>query len=92
MERKPTILVVDDEPDLLAELKPLLERSGFVVSTALDDVAALRQIEQQQPDLIVLDILLPNTSGREILRYIRQKNNWVPVILLTRVSTRMCPR
>jgi DNA-binding response OmpR family regulator len=81
--------VVDDESDLLAELKPLLERSGFAVNTSLDGISALRQIEQDPPDLVILDILLPNMSGRDILRQLRQQNNWVPVILLTQVSTPM---
>jgi DNA-binding response OmpR family regulator len=89
MHHKPKLLVVDDEADLLAELKPLLERSGFGVITALDAATALRLIEQEQPDLVILDILLPNTSGRDILRQLRQNNNWVPVILLTQVSVPM---
>jgi DNA-binding response OmpR family regulator len=89
VDRKPRLLVVDDESDLLAELKPLLERSGFVVNTILDGVTALRQIEQDPPHLVILDILLPNMSGRDILRHLRQQNNWVPVILLTQVTTPM---
>ena len=89
MDRNPKLLVVDDESDLLAELKPLLERSGFLVHTALDGISALRQIEQESPDLVILDILLPNMSGRDILRQLRQQNNWVPVILLTQISTPM---
>jgi DNA-binding response OmpR family regulator len=89
MDRNRKLLVVDDEADLLAELKPLLERSGFVVHTALDGVSALRQIEQDPPDLVILDILLPTMSGRDMLRQLRQQDNWVPVILLTQISTPM---
>jgi two-component system OmpR family sensor kinase len=62
---------------------------SFAVVTALEATTALRLIEQEQPDLVILDILLPKTSGRDILRQLRQNNNWVPVILLTQVSVPM---
>lgn len=86
---KAKLLVVDDELDLLAELKPLLERSGFDVVTCGDGTTALHLVEQEQPDLIVLDVLLPHMNGREVLRQLRQQNDWRPVILLTQVNTSM---
>jgi DNA-binding response OmpR family regulator len=84
-ERK--LLVVDDEVDLLAELAPLLERSGFEVITAGDGAQALEIIERAEPDLIILDVMLPRIDGREVLRRLREGDNWTPVILLTQVGT-----
>lgn len=84
---KPTLLVVDDEADLLAELKPFLERSGFTVATAANGRHALETLQSLTPDLIILDVLMPHMDGRELLRRLRQANNWTPVILLTQVGT-----
>lgn len=81
------LLVVDDEPDLLAELKPLLERAGFSIIVASDGQQALTLAKQHHPDLIVLDVLMPRLDGREVLRQLRQAGNWTPVILLTRVGS-----
>ncbi len=85
-EPKTKLLVIDDEPDLLAELKPLLERSGYEVATALDGQDGLRKIETWQPDLLILDVLMPYLDGRELLRRVRAAENWTPVILLTKVG------
>ncbi len=84
---KTKLLVVDDEPDLLAELKPLLERAGFFVIPALEGQQALTLAKRYQPDLIVLDVLMPRLDGREVLRQLRLAGNWTPVILLTRVGS-----
>lgn len=84
---KAKILVVDDEAELLAELAPMLERAGYSISTAGDGLQALRMMEQDQPDLVVLDVLMPRLDGREVLRQLRAAGNWIPVILLTRVGS-----
>src|SRR4051812_37978527 len=84
---KPRLLIVDDEADLLAELQPLLERSGFEVVTAADGQQGLDAAARESLDLIVLDVLMPRLDGREMLRRLRQAGNWTPVILLTRVGT-----
>ena len=84
---RPRILLVDDEPDLLAELKPLLERAGFHVLTAGDGEEALQRIAKERPDLVVLDVLMPRLDGRGVLRRLRQAGDWTPVILLTQVGT-----
>lgn len=81
------LLVVDDEADLLAELKPLLERAGFEVLSALNGEDALQRVEADAPDLIVLDLLMPRLDGRDMLRQLRQAGNSTPVILLTKVNT-----
>jgi DNA-binding response OmpR family regulator len=84
---KTQILVVDDEPDLLAELVPLLARTGFGVVTAGDGQQVFTLLRQIRPELIVLDVLMPRLDGREVLRRLRQDGNWTPVILLTRVGS-----
>jgi len=86
MTAKPKILLVDDERAITANLAPFLERSGFVVAVAADGEEALRQVASFGPDLIVLDILMPRVDGREVLRRLRQADNWTPVILLTQVG------
>jgi DNA-binding response OmpR family regulator len=85
--KKHKLLIVDDEVDLLAELKPLLERAGFEVVTASDGEQALECVAQTEPDLIVLDVVMPRLDGREVLRQLRHAENWTPVILLTQVGT-----
>jgi DNA-binding response OmpR family regulator len=56
------------------------------VEVAIDGEQALTKIETATPDLVVLDILMPRLNGREVLRRLRQANNWTPVILLTQVG------
>ncbi len=84
---KVQILVVDDEPDLLAELVPLLERTGFEVAIARDGLQALDLVPKRHLDLIVLDVVMPRLDGREVLRQLRQSGDWTPVILLTRIGS-----
>lgn len=80
------ILLVDDEPSILDNLAPFLERTGFEVSTAPDGEQALDLINQGEYDLVVSDVLMPVMDGRELLRTLRQEDNWIPVILLTQVG------
>jgi DNA-binding response OmpR family regulator len=82
-----TLLIVDDEIDLAAELKALLERSGYKVITAADGKRALKVVKESRPDLIVLDVLMPQLNGREVLRRLRAAGDWTPVILLTQIGT-----
>jgi DNA-binding response OmpR family regulator len=84
---KTRLMIVDDEVDLLAELKPLLERSGYQVVSATNGEQALELAAKEQPDLIILDMLMPRLDGRDVLRRLRQSGNLTPVILLTRVNT-----
>jgi DNA-binding response OmpR family regulator len=80
------ILLVDDEEDITANLFPFLERSGFRVSVAADGEEALHKVQENQPDLVVMDVLMPKMNGREALRRLRLKKDWPPVILLTQVG------
>jgi len=83
---RPDILLVDDEPDITTNLAAFLARSGFDTRTAGDGEQALLAIENQPPDLVVMDVLMPRLDGREALRRLRQAGNWIPVILLTQVG------
>jgi two-component system alkaline phosphatase synthesis response regulator PhoP len=66
------ILIVDDEPTLLQTVRAYLEQEGYQVRTALDGRAALQEARAFEPDLIVLDIMLPELDGLEVLRRLRR--------------------
>ena len=76
------ILVVDDEKKIVEILKGYLEREGYQVITAYDGRAALDLAWSNAPDLIVLDLMLPEVSGWDVCRELRRKSD-VPIIMLT---------
>ncbi len=77
-----TILLVDDEPTLRETLAEALEAEGFRVVTAADGREALARFREVHPDLVVLDLMLPELSGIEVCRIIRQESG-VPILMLT---------
>src|SRR5436189_3309581 len=77
-----TILVVEDETTLRETLADALEAEGFHVLQAADGRAALTQFRSDQPDLILLDLMLPELSGIEVCRIIRAESG-VPIVMLT---------
>lgn len=81
-----SVLVVDDDPMIRGHLARLLGRAGFVALTAADGVEALAIAQEKNPDLIVLDVLMPRADGREVLARLRRRGDWTPVILLTGVG------
>jgi two-component system KDP operon response regulator KdpE len=76
------VLVVDDEPSILAAMAPLLRSRGYDVSTAMSGRGALDALEHDPPDLIVLDLGLPDADGIEICRLIRD-GSATPIIVLS---------
>jgi two-component system alkaline phosphatase synthesis response regulator PhoP len=80
---KPSILVVDDEENLLEALKLNLELEGYEVSTAADGAEALRKVDQEYFDLIVLDVMLPEVDGISVCENIRIKNLEMPILMLS---------
>jgi DNA-binding response OmpR family regulator len=76
------ILVAEDEPSIADIVRIYLERSGYQVDIVTDGQAALDYLDSKLPDLVVLDIMLPNVDGFTITRYIREHND-VPIIMLT---------
>jgi DNA-binding response OmpR family regulator len=81
-----TVLLVDDEDAIRVGLASALDRAGFSVIEATDGAGALRMVEQHGPDVIVLDILMPDIDGREVCRRLREAENWTPVIMLTQIA------
>jgi two-component system phosphate regulon response regulator PhoB len=82
------ILVVDDEPDLLELVRFNLDRAGFSVETAASGKEALARLRRSVPDLLVLDLMLPDLSGEEVCRRVRGDPalSGLPVIMLTAKS------
>jgi two-component system, OmpR family, alkaline phosphatase synthesis response regulator PhoP len=76
------VLVVDDEPRIVQLVRDYLERAGFTVSTARTGPEALMRARQDRPDLIVLDLGLPELDGLEVTRRLR-RDSGVPIIILT---------
>jgi len=76
------ILVVDDDAKTVDLVKLYLERDGYSVLTAYDGLEALRTFREQQPHLVVLDVMLPGLNGVEICRTLRSESD-VPIIMLT---------
>jgi DNA-binding response OmpR family regulator len=79
------ILIVDDEISILVPLKFLLEKNNFDVDLAQSGRDALDKIAQSKPDLILLDIMLPDLDGYEIFQMIRENSDWddIKVIYLS---------
>ena len=76
------ILIVDDEPNILAAMRPLLASRGYLVATATSGRAALEAIEREVPDVIVLDLGLPDMDGVEVCRLIREERA-TPILILS---------
>lgn len=77
------ILIIEDEPDLVKGLRLNLSDEGFEVDSASNGVEGLRKAVEEAPDLIILDIMLPEMDGLEVCRKLRQKNIDIPVVMLT---------
>lgn len=82
MRSCPHIMVVDDDQDTLKIISRTLELEGYAVSTAADGQTALTLIEERSPDLVILDIMIPELDGFQVLELLRERSN-VPVIMLT---------
>jgi len=82
---KKSILVVDDNPDIVTIVKTILEGKGFGVQSAINGSEAFSQLGEQKPDLIILDVMMPQMDGLEVLRKLRETPDYlsIPVILLT---------
>ena len=79
----PSILIVDDEPSILQSLGGLLRDEGYAVITASNGYEALKRIETEAPDLVVLDIWMPGIDGIETLREIKKQHPFLPVVIIT---------
>src|SRR5262245_48275712 len=81
------ILVVDDEPMVRQSIGVFLQDEGYIVDLASDGVDALAKIAEHRPDAILLDIMMPNMNGRQLLRALRDDPRYVdlPVVVMTAV-------
>ncbi len=77
------ILVVEDEPGILVSLRDELESEGYAVCTAGSGDKALEMAREQDPDLIILDIMLPVMNGYEVCKTLRMEGDATPIIMLT---------
>ncbi len=82
-QSRPDVLVVDDEPQVRHIVATYLEREGFAVRTAADGKEALAEVAKKRPDLMVLDLMLPEVDGLTVLRRLRDSGDQVPVIVLS---------
>ncbi len=87
-ENKKTILVVDDEPDVQIYISTLLEDNGYATVTAKDGKEALEKVKESRPDLVTLDISMPETSGVRLYRDIKESAELkdIPVIIVTGIT------
>jgi two-component system nitrogen regulation response regulator NtrX len=79
----PSVLIVDDEPSIVQSLSGLLSDEGFEVSTAVNGYEALKVIDSNSPDLVLLDIWMPGLDGIETLKEIKKYNPQIQVIIIT---------
>jgi len=82
-EKNPSILLVEDEQNLHEALKLNLELEGYEVTSAYDGVAALKAVQAEYFDLIILDVMLPEMDGINVTETIRLQNNDVPILILS---------
>lgn len=82
---KPCILVVDDDPDLASIISHILSRAGYETHSALSGQAALDWLKNRQPDVVLLDLMMPDINGFTILRALRAHDitRTLPVIIIT---------
>jgi two-component system OmpR family response regulator len=78
-----TVLVVDDEPVLAEMVSMALRYEGWNIVTAGDGLSAIASARTERPDVVVLDVMLPDMSGLDVLHRLRQENPGLPVLLLT---------
>lgn len=79
------ILIVDDDPGIVESLSAILEDEGYSVETALQGEEALRLVPKKHPDLVILDVLISGTDGRDICRSLKsdQETQNIPVVMIS---------
>ena len=79
------VLIADDEPNIVAALEFLLQRSGYAVHIARNGDEALKLVEQHKPDLVLLDVMMPLRSGYDVCRRMRENEAWrhIKVVMLS---------
>ncbi|MCH7397313.1 response regulator [Belliella sp. DSM 107340] len=80
------ILIVDDEPNILLSLEYLFKKEGFKVFIARDGEEALDLISEIEPELVLLDIMMPKVDGYEVCKHIKEQHTKIKVVFLTAKS------
>ncbi|HBG48651.1 MAG TPA: two-component system response regulator [Cyanobacteria bacterium UBA9971] len=82
---KKKILIVDDEPDIVETLKFLIESEGFESIIAMDGEEALRKAKEENPDIMILDVMLPKINGYKVCRLLKFDNKYkhIPILMVT---------
>ena len=83
MEEKKTVLIVEDEKSIVDIVRFNLEKEGYAVLTAYDGETGLAMALEKNPDIVLLDVMLPKMIGFDVCRILREKGSSVPVIILT---------
>lgn len=80
-----SVLIADDEPNIVISLEFLLEQAGYRIRVAHDGQEALEAIQRQPPDLVLLDVMMPNLSGYDLCQRIRENPAWqhMRIVMLT---------
>jgi len=90
------VLIADDDPDVVEDLRFLLEEEGFSVASAADGEEALRKIRELRPDLLILDLLMPRVDGFAVINELRrpewEKFSHLPVVVLTSIREEIAQR
>jgi DNA-binding response OmpR family regulator len=88
------ILVVDDDPTIIKLLEGLLKQNGYDVSTATDGLDAMAQVKKATPDLIILDIMMPEINGYEVCSHLKFDDRYkdIPIIIFTARDQELDPR
>ena len=87
MNEQPYILIVDDDPDILDGICTILETQDYRLATARDGVKCMKMLEEEKPDLLILDLLMPRMDGWGVIREMRSQPRYadLPVMVLTTV-------
>ncbi|MDQ4094622.1 MAG: response regulator [Actinomycetota bacterium] len=86
------VLIVDDEVDLLLALSVLLQSSGYQVFEARTGAGGLAAAEREKPDVVILDVGLPDVSGVEVLRQLRERGTQAAILVLSAHASRHTER
>ena len=91
METKASVLIVDDEQCIRDILTRIIEREGFTVTVAVDGTEAFEKIQQAPYDYVISDINMPNMTGLELLKKIKEYNRKIRVLLITSRASEYTP-
>lgn len=94
MRPRAKILVIDDDPDLVEALKIILETKSYGVVSAFDGEEGLEKVKEENPDLIILDLLLPKEDGAVLCRELKSNPRYtdIPILVLTAMAEKLDPK